>query len=139
MTVSPDYYEMLGVPRDADTETIKSAFRQLARRHHPDITTEPDAERRFKEIAEAYGSMTNAPAARASGARILLVLASWRTASSALPSSLSRIAAISRRTSCLPDRRRRRLTGPALPRPLPGCAGPGKGLVPFTAGLPLPR
>ena len=65
MTVSGDYYEVLGVPRDADTKTIKDAFRQLARRYHPDISTEPDAEQRFKEIAEAYGVLSD-PARRAS-------------------------------------------------------------------------
>ena len=65
MTVSGDYYEVLGVPRDADAKTIKNAFRQLARRYHPDISTEPDAEQRFKEIAEAYGVLSD-PARRAS-------------------------------------------------------------------------
>ena len=65
MTVPRDYYEVLGVPRDAGTETIKNAFRQLARRYHPDISTEPDAEQRFKEIAEAYGVLSD-PARRAS-------------------------------------------------------------------------
>ncbi len=65
MTVCGDYYEALGVPRDADPETIKSAFRQLAHRYHPDVSTEPDAEQRFKEIAEAYGVLSD-PAKRAS-------------------------------------------------------------------------
>ena len=65
MTVPRDYYVVLSIPRDADTETIKSAFRQLARRYHPDISTEPDAELRFKEIAEAYGVLSD-PAKRAS-------------------------------------------------------------------------
>jgi len=65
MTVSGDYYEVLGVARDAETKTIKDAFRQLARRYHPDISTEPDAEQRFKEIAEAYGVLSD-PARRAS-------------------------------------------------------------------------
>jgi len=65
MTVARDYYEVLGVPRDADTKTIKNAFRQLARRYHPDTSTEPDAEQRFKELAEAYGVLSD-PAKRAS-------------------------------------------------------------------------
>ena len=65
MTIPCDYYEVLGVPRDADTTTIKDAFRQLARRYHPDISTEPDAEQRFREIAEAYGVLSD-PAKRAS-------------------------------------------------------------------------
>ena len=65
MTGSGDYYEVLGVPRDADAKTIKNAFRQLARRYHPDTSTEPDAEQWFKEIAEAYGVLSD-PARRAS-------------------------------------------------------------------------
>jgi molecular chaperone DnaJ len=54
-----DYYQVLGVPRDADAKTIKDAFRRLARRYHPDTSTEPDAEERFKEIAEAYGVLSD--------------------------------------------------------------------------------
>jgi len=65
MTALRDYYEVLDVPRDADARTIKNAFRQLARRYHPDTSTEPDAEQRFKEIAEAYGVLSD-PAKRAS-------------------------------------------------------------------------
>lgn len=65
MTGSGNYYEVLGIPRDAGAETIKAAFRRLARRYHPDISTEPDAEQRFKEIAEAYGVLSD-PARRAS-------------------------------------------------------------------------
>ena len=49
-----DYYEVLGVPRDADSQTIKEAFRDLALRFHPDRNHEPGAEERFKEAAEAY-------------------------------------------------------------------------------------
>jgi molecular chaperone DnaJ len=47
-------YEVLGVARDADQATIRKAFRTLARRHHPDVCKEPDAEKRFKEINAAY-------------------------------------------------------------------------------------
>ena len=49
-----DYYEALGVPRDADTEDIRRAYRKLARENHPDINKDPEAEDRFKEIAEAH-------------------------------------------------------------------------------------
>lgn len=49
-----DYYEVLGVSRNADKAQIKSAFRRLAREYHPDVSTHPDAETRFKEINEAY-------------------------------------------------------------------------------------
>lgn len=50
-----DYYEVLGVSRDASQREIKAAFRRLARQYHPDANPDdPDAEERFKEIAEAY-------------------------------------------------------------------------------------
>ena len=49
-----DYYDVLGVPRDASGDDIKRAFRRLARQYHPDVSSEPDAEDRFKEINEAY-------------------------------------------------------------------------------------
>ena len=48
-----DYYKTLGVPRDATKEVIKQAYRKLARKYHPDVSKEPDAEARFKEINEA--------------------------------------------------------------------------------------
>ena len=49
-----DYYEILGVPRNASQEEIKKAFRKLARKYHPDINKDPDAQEKFKEINEAY-------------------------------------------------------------------------------------
>lgn len=49
-----DYYEILGVSRDADKEEVKQAFRRLARKYHPDVNKEPGAEERFKEINRAY-------------------------------------------------------------------------------------
>lgn len=54
-----DYYEILGVPRDADERTIKEAFRRLALKYHPDRSGEPDAESRFKEVAEAYAVLSD--------------------------------------------------------------------------------
>jgi len=54
-----DYYEVLGVSRDADTKTIKAAFRRLAMKHHPDRSKEPDAEEKFKQIAEAYAVLSD--------------------------------------------------------------------------------
>lgn len=49
-----DHYEVLGVARDADENEIRKAFRRLAREFHPDVNPEPEAEEKFKELAEAY-------------------------------------------------------------------------------------
>ncbi|WP_025732231.1 DnaJ C-terminal domain-containing protein [Carnimonas nigrificans] len=49
-----DYYAILDVPADADAKAIKSAYRRLARKYHPDVSKEENAEERFKEVGEAY-------------------------------------------------------------------------------------
>ena len=49
-----DYYEILGVARDADAAAIKSAYRKLARKYHPDVNKTKEAEEKFKDINEAY-------------------------------------------------------------------------------------
>lgn len=54
-----DYYEILGVPRNASNDDLKAAFRRLARQYHPDVNNEPDAEERFKEINEAYAVLSD--------------------------------------------------------------------------------
>jgi len=55
-----DYYATLGVARDADEAAIKSAYRKLARKYHPDVSTEKNAEERFKEVSEAYETLRDA-------------------------------------------------------------------------------
>jgi curved DNA-binding protein len=52
-----DYYAALGVERGASPEDIKKAYRRLAQKYHPDVSKEPEAEARFKEIAEAYQTL----------------------------------------------------------------------------------
>jgi molecular chaperone DnaJ len=52
--VSQDLYELLGVPRDADADTIKKAYRRLARQLHPDVNPDPQTQERFKEVSHAY-------------------------------------------------------------------------------------
>ena len=52
-----DYYRILGVNRSSSDEEIKRAYRRLARRYHPDVSKEPQAEERFKEVSEAYETL----------------------------------------------------------------------------------
>ena len=54
-----DYYKTLGVEKNAPAEDIKRAYRKLARKFHPDVSTEPDAEARFKEVAEAHEALSD--------------------------------------------------------------------------------
>ena len=54
MSAKRDYYEVLGVPGDATDAQVRNAFRKLARKYHPDVSREPDAEQKFKEVNEAY-------------------------------------------------------------------------------------
>ncbi|WP_254406892.1 DnaJ C-terminal domain-containing protein [Streptomyces sp. GMY02] len=54
-----DYYEVLGVSRTASDEEIQQAYRKLARRHHPDINKDPEAEERFKDVNEAYSVLAD--------------------------------------------------------------------------------
>ena len=55
-----DYYKILGVEPGADDKAIKTAYRKLARKYHPDVSREADAERQFKEVAEAYEVLKSA-------------------------------------------------------------------------------
>ena len=60
-----DYYEVLGVPRNADADELQQAYRRLARDNHPDVNRDPAAEERFKEVNEAYHVLSD-PQLRAS-------------------------------------------------------------------------
>ena len=55
-----DYYKILGVPPEADDKEIKAAYRKLARKYHPDVNADADAESKFKEVAEAYKVLKDA-------------------------------------------------------------------------------
>ncbi len=57
--VEKDYYEILGVPRNATKEQIKEAYRKLALQYHPDRNKSPEAEEKFKEISEAYAVLSD--------------------------------------------------------------------------------
>ena len=59
-----DYYEILGVPRDASVEDIKKAYRKLAHKYHPDVSKDPEGEAKFKDLSEAYKTLKD-PEARA--------------------------------------------------------------------------
>lgn len=69
-----DYYQTLGVPRDATEEQIRSAYRKLARRYHPDVNKSADATERFKQLGEAYEVLKDAEKRR----RYDALGANWR-------------------------------------------------------------
>jgi curved DNA-binding protein len=64
MAAGDDFYQILGVPRDAGQDEIQRAYRKLARTYHPDVNSDPAAEERFKEISEAYDVLSDPQARR---------------------------------------------------------------------------
>ncbi|UNC21847.1 molecular chaperone DnaJ [Latilactobacillus sakei] len=59
MVEKRDYYDVLGVGRDASDDEIKKAYRKLSKKYHPDINKAPDAEAKFKEVTEAYEALSD--------------------------------------------------------------------------------
>lgn len=86
---SRDYYEVLGVNRDADEKEIKRAFRRLARKYHPDVNpNDKEAERKFKEISEAYHVLSDSKK-RAEYDRFGHLGDQWRQAAAGAPGAYS--------------------------------------------------
>jgi len=54
-----DFYQILGVSRDANADTLKKAYRKLTRQYHPDVNKEPGAEDKFKEIGKSYEALAD--------------------------------------------------------------------------------
>ena len=71
-----DYYEVLGVSKDADDSTLKKAYRQVAKKYHPDMNPgDAEAEKKFKEASEAYAAMRHLKAVQAEAASADLISA----------------------------------------------------------------
>ena len=54
-----DYYDVLGLKKGASEDEIRKAYRSLAKKYHPDVSSEPDAESKFKEVQEAYDTLSD--------------------------------------------------------------------------------
>ena len=87
-SVSQDLYDLLGVARDADADTIKKAYRRLARQLHPDVNPDPETQERFKEVSRAYEVLSD-PQKRAAYDRGGDPFGGRRAASARAPASRS--------------------------------------------------
>lgn len=74
MADQKDYYETLGVSRDADDDTIRKAFRKLSKKYHPDLNHAPGAEQKFKDINEAYQVLSDPQNGRPMTSMVLLTV-----------------------------------------------------------------
>lgn len=88
MSENRDYYEVLGVDKDADARTIKRAFLKKARTVHPDVSDDPEAEAKFKELNEAYSVLSDEQK------RLTTTVTAPRTAPVALAMSTSTISLV---------------------------------------------
>lgn len=59
MAEKRDFYDVLGVSKDASQDEIKKAYRRLSKKYHPDLNDSPDADAKFKEVAEAYETLSD--------------------------------------------------------------------------------
>ena len=89
-----DYYEVLGVSKDADDATIKKAYRQLAKKYHPDMNPgDKEAEIKFKEASEAYAVLSDADKRRQYTLHLMAVPAAEQVDSAADLTSMEQISA----------------------------------------------
>ena len=57
--MAKDYYEILGLKKGAPIEEVKRAYKELAKKYHPDVSKEENAEKKFKEVVEAYSILSD--------------------------------------------------------------------------------
>ncbi len=95
-TATRDFYDVLGVARDADPEEIRRAYRKLARKYHPDVNRSEGAEERFKEISEAYEVLSD-PDKRSRYDRLG---ANWRQAAEGAPRATAASGARAASATC---------------------------------------